>query len=34
MSPARILSRIHTVHDEVKDKNFVLEMSWVTEGQF
>lgn len=23
---------IHTVHDEVKDKSFVLEMSWVTEA--
>lgn len=23
---------IHTVHDEVKDKNFVLEMSWVSEA--
>lgn len=23
---------IYTVHDEVKDKNFVLEMSWVTEA--
>ena len=26
------MHRIHTVHDEVKDKSFVLEMSWVTEG--
>ncbi|XP_046849508.1 proteasome subunit alpha type-3-like [Xenia sp. Carnegie-2017] len=23
---------IYTVHDEVKDKNFVLEMSWITEA--
>lgn len=25
--------RIYTVHDEVKDKMFELEMSWVREGQ-
>lgn len=26
------LVSIYTVHDEVKDKAFELEMSWVTEG--
>ena len=25
---------IHIVHDEVKDKSFELEMSWVGEGMF
>lgn len=24
---------IHVVHDEVKDKNFELELSWVGEGE-
>jgi 20S proteasome subunit alpha 7 len=23
---------IHTIHDDVKDKEFVLEMSWVCEA--
>ncbi len=27
-----VLCRIYTVHDEVKDKEFELEMSWVGEG--
>ena len=27
-----LLSRIYIVHDEVKDKNFELELSWIGEG--
>lgn len=26
------LHRIYVVHDEVKDKNFELELSWIGEG--
>ena len=26
--------RIYVVHDEVKDKNFELELSWIGEGIF
>ena len=26
------LLRIYVVHDEVKDKNFELELSWIGEG--
>ena len=25
---------VHTVHDEVKDKSFELELSWVGEGTY
>lgn len=27
-----LLHRIYVVHDEVKDKNFELELSWIGEG--
>ena len=27
-----VFGRIHIVHDEVKDKNFILELSWVGES--
>ena len=27
-------SRIYIVHDEVKDKNFELELSWIGEGMW
>ena len=27
------LFRIYVVHDEVKDKNFELELSWIGKGQ-
>lgn len=27
-----LIHRIYVVHDEVKDKNFELELSWIGEG--
>ena len=27
-----VVCRIYVVHDEVKDKNFELELSWIGEG--